>query len=77
MSSQNIEQLFRELEARDIHVKLVDARLRVSAPKQAMPDELRAELSARKQEIIDFLSAVQSTESSSIPALVAVDDDYF
>ena len=74
MSRQNIEQLFRELESRDIRIKLVDTRLHVSAPRQGMPAELRDELGARKQEIVDFLSAVKSDETSAIPELVAVND---
>ena len=56
MTALPIEQLLLDLKTKDIRIWLEQDRLRVSAPKEGVPAELREELSLRKQEILDYLS---------------------
>ncbi len=74
MSGQRVERLLLKLKANDIHISLVDDRLRVSAPEQGISDDLHAELNACKQDIIDFLKAAKPDTASSVPELVASND---
>ncbi|MEJ6021949.1 condensation domain-containing protein [Ramlibacter sp. PS4R-6] len=50
-----IDQLLASVAALDIKLWVEDGKLRVNAPQGAMTGELKSELSARKQELIEFL----------------------
>jgi amino acid adenylation domain-containing protein len=60
----SLTELFSRLRARDIRITLDGERLNVNAPKGALDDALRAELSARKDEIKQFLRQVDASEQS-------------
>ena len=75
MNNVSIETFLLELKAKDIKLWLDDDRLRVSAAKDAVTSELRDEMTLRKQEIIDFLTAATSASNSSIPEIIAATDD--
>jgi hypothetical protein len=47
--------LLQRLRVQDVHLQADDGKLRVNAPKGALTPELRAELAARKEEILAFL----------------------
>ena len=53
---------------------LDDGELRLKAPKGALSEELRAELAANKQGLIEFIQAAQAADSSgdtSIPSSIS------
>jgi acyl carrier protein len=52
----SLEDYLAELAERDIKLWLDDGKLRVNAPQGALSPELQSELTARKQELVDFLS---------------------
>lgn len=53
--TQSISQLLAEVATLDIKLWVEEGKLRVNAPQGAMTAELKGELSARKQELIEFL----------------------
>ncbi|MFE9795702.1 amino acid adenylation domain-containing protein [Streptomyces goshikiensis] len=59
--------LMGRLREQDIHLRLEDGRLRYSAPEQGFPEELRAEITARKDELIAFLAAGGAAAAASHP----------
>src|SRR5438874_2485615 len=77
MSSASTEQFLLQLKARDVRVWLDGELVRVSAPKNAAIADLRAELSARKDEIASFLRNVHSRygRQALMPPLIARGDE--
>ncbi len=65
MPSDAISALFDLLQKRDIQVSLGDDdRLRVNAPKGALDDQIRAEMTARRAELIAALRSAKQPASS-------------
>ena len=56
-----IVDFLSELRLADIRLSLNNGKLKVSAPAGALTGEIKAQLKARKQEILDFLAAVDSS----------------
>ncbi|OUL18945.1 non-ribosomal peptide synthetase [Nostoc sp. T09] len=68
---KTIEQFLSDLCSQDIKLWVENERLRCSAPKEALTPDIKAELAARKAEILAFISqanqALQSTSESIQP----------
>ena len=60
--SHPISELFARLRSSDIRLTLDEDRLRISAPKGALDDELKAVLTARREEIVAALRSTASRE---------------
>lgn len=58
----SITVFLAELQKLDIRLWLEEGRLRYSAPEGALSEDLKKEILARRQEIIDFLQAVRQGE---------------
>ncbi|OPX42337.1 linear gramicidin synthase subunit B [Ruminiclostridium hungatei] len=58
----SITVFLAELQKMDIRLWLEEGRLRYSAPEGALTEEVRKEILARRQDIIDFLQAVRHSE---------------
>ncbi|BAZ54100.1 amino acid adenylation domain-containing protein [Nostoc sp. NIES-4103] len=69
---KKIEEFLSDLCSQDIKLWVENDRLRCSAPKEALTPDIKAELAARKAEILAFISqanqALQSTSESIQPA---------
>jgi pyochelin synthetase len=57
--------LFAELYARGVRMRVADGRLHVTAPPDALTPELREEMKLRRDELIEMIS---SSESADVPA---------
>ena len=66
MTERNAAEFLAFLRERDIRIWLEDENLRFNAPKDALTPELRAELVAKKPDIIRFLQQAQSL-AATIP----------
>ena len=66
-------ELLNQLRTRDIKIWVENDKLRLNAPKGALDNALKAELSQRKLELIAHLNAAITTQSSDTPPLVPVD----
>lgn len=67
---RTILELMSELRSRNFAVTTDGQTLKVNAPSGALTPELRAELSARKPEILEFLRSYQaSTRNAPMPAV--------
>ncbi len=65
----SVVQLISELRKLDIKLYLENGKLKVNAPSGALTDEIKSQLKAQKNSIIELLSQAtqDSSESSSIP----------
>ncbi|HEX6289381.1 MAG TPA: amino acid adenylation domain-containing protein, partial [Herpetosiphonaceae bacterium] len=69
----NIVEFLAQLRGLGIQLWAEDGRLRYRTAEGALPAELRAELTARKAEILAFLEQVARAEQSSTPTIQPVD----
>ncbi len=72
MSGKTLEHLLANLRTHDVKLWVENDKLRLSAPKGALSDDLRAELSRHKEEILRFLNSIRSAGRSDAIELVAV-----
>jgi aspartate racemase len=69
----NTEALIAHLRSLDIALKADGDKLRLSAPKGVLTDELRSQISAQKAEILEQLRASKGTALDPIPQLPPLD----
>lgn len=60
------EQILSELEARDVRLWVEGDRLRLSAPKGALTEDLREELTSRKAEILSYFEVARRETERSV-----------
>ncbi len=72
MSGRNIEQLLASLRHHDVKLWVENDKLRLSAPRGTLTDDLREELSRHKEEILRFLSSIRSVGRSEAIELAPV-----
>ncbi|MEM7581911.1 MAG: amino acid adenylation domain-containing protein [Acidobacteriota bacterium] len=65
----NVVQLMSQLESRGVRLWADGELLRFKAPKGALVDPLKAQLRARKAEILDFLRVVQAPSGNGTPPI--------
>ena len=58
-------KLLKLLKARDIHLWVEDERLKYTAPKEALTEELRREIQDRKAELLELLGSANDSEAES------------
>src|SRR5471030_44849 len=70
-----IEEFISDLSRLDVRIRLEDGHLKCDAPKEALTQNLRMQLSERKAEIIDFLKNVNLSRQSSSIAIKPIPRD--
>jgi amino acid adenylation domain-containing protein len=67
LSTMTTADFLRRLRELDVRVETQDGQLRVDAPEDALSEDLKAELRARKSDLLSFLKTAEQSSSSLPP----------
>lgn len=71
-----VSEFVADLARRDIRIWREGERLRCSGPSHLVTPELRADLAARKADLLEFLAAPQPATKDPLPAAPPIDRDF-
>jgi amino acid adenylation domain-containing protein len=73
----DVQEFLAGLRQKDIHIAAEGDQIRVNAPEGAVTPELRAELLARKQEIVDYLSTMEIPDTKGFASISGIQRDVY